>query len=240
MNWKYLTAALSLLSAAPADAAEPPGLESPPRVAVITNPDWVRRPSSEELERYYPGRALDIRLEGRAVIRCDVSAVGLVESCEVIYENPVDMGFGAAAVRLSASFRMRPQTRDGSPVSGAKVTIPLIFRIWPSPLGDGAQVRGARIFWAQRPDQAQLDNMRPAGVPGPAAVNLRCDVIATGANIGALANCDVQPHYDPTGELSRAAISLAPAFRVAPNAAAKIRAGARIEIPLHWPLGASR
>ena len=52
--------------APPAPPAPPP----PPHVAVITNPDWLRRPSAEDVARYYPTRAQNLSKEGRATIRC--------------------------------------------------------------------------------------------------------------------------------------------------------------------------
>lgn len=187
--------------------------------------------------RYYPDAAQRISLEGRAVISCTVTAEGLVENCEVISEDPPGFGFGAAALRLSASFRMRPQTIDGVPVGGAKVTVPLAFRLPQNTLGDGASLPGAGVGWARRPSQAQLDAMRPPGVSNTASVSLQCWIIAKGADAGALRDCSVEPIYDPTGDLGRAAIALAPQFRLTAQTAAKAKPGAQIKIPLHWSLG---
>ena len=38
-------------------------------------------------------------------------------------------GFGQASLRLTSRFRMRPQTRDGAPVGGARVTIPITWQL---------------------------------------------------------------------------------------------------------------
>ena len=107
-------------------AAPPP---EPPRPSVITNPDWQRRPSAEDLERYYPERAQRMNVEGRASIACTVNARGTLEGCSVVSEDPGDAGFGDAALRMSKLFKMRPMTRDGSPVDGGKITIPISFRL---------------------------------------------------------------------------------------------------------------
>ena len=39
------------------------------------------------------------------------------------------MGFGDAAMKLSKLFKMRPQTKDGQPVDGGTVRIPIAFRL---------------------------------------------------------------------------------------------------------------
>jgi protein TonB len=111
----------------PRPPAPPP--PEPPRPSVITNPDWLRRPSAEDLERYYPERASRMNLEGRASISCTVHARGTLEGCSVASESPDDAGFGDAAIRMSRLFKMRPMTRDGSPVGGGRITIPISFRL---------------------------------------------------------------------------------------------------------------
>lgn len=81
------------------------------------------------MARYYPDRAQRLERSGRATISCTVKANGTVAGCSVVSEDPADMGFGDAAIRLSKLFRMRPQTRDGQPVEGASVRIPIAFRL---------------------------------------------------------------------------------------------------------------
>ena len=101
----------------------------PPRPSVITNPDWARKPSGEDIARYYPDRALRMEVEGKATLSCKVSAKGTLEGCSVVSEDPADQDFGSAALRMSKLFKMRPQTRDGAPVEGGTVRIPLSFRL---------------------------------------------------------------------------------------------------------------
>ncbi|HKP78656.1 MAG TPA: energy transducer TonB, partial [Phenylobacterium sp.] len=107
-------------------AAPPP---EPPRPSVITNPDWLRRPSAEDMARYYPDRAQRMEVEGRATLSCQVTARGTLEGCNVTTEDPGDMGFGDAAMKMSKLFKMRPQTKDGQPVDGGTVRIPIRFTL---------------------------------------------------------------------------------------------------------------
>ncbi|WP_312165205.1 energy transducer TonB [Phenylobacterium sp.] len=110
-------------------APPPPPVAAPPapRAAVIQNPDWLRLPSGQDIARYYPDRAQRMNVEGRAVLGCTVTSNGALENCRVVSEEPADQGFGEAAMKMSRLFRMRPMTRDGEPVAGGAVRIPIRF-----------------------------------------------------------------------------------------------------------------
>jgi protein TonB len=101
-------------------------IQGPP---VIEHPDWLRRPTGEDLARHYPRRALEQELSGRAQIACSVTAAGRLQSCVVVSETPAGRGFGDAALKLSRAFQMRPQTEDGRPVEGGRVNIPITFEV---------------------------------------------------------------------------------------------------------------
>ena len=111
----------------PKPPAPPP--PAPPRPSVITNPDWARLPSGEDVARYYPDRAQRMGAEGRVVLSCSVTARGTLENCSVVEESPADQDFGSAAMRMTRLFRMRPRTADGAPVEGGTVRIPISFRL---------------------------------------------------------------------------------------------------------------
>lgn len=102
---------------------------TPPRPSVITNPDWARRPSGDDIARYYPDRAMRMNVEGRATISCSVTAKGTLESCDIVSEDPADQDFGSAALRMSKLFKMKPKTADGAPVEGGTVRIPIRFAL---------------------------------------------------------------------------------------------------------------
>lgn len=93
----------------------------------IRNPDWVQKPTGDDMERFYPSKAKEQFVSGRAVITCDVDADGRLIGCVVMRESPEGYGFGDAALSLSPMFRMSPKLIDGKPVDGGVVTVPIIF-----------------------------------------------------------------------------------------------------------------
>jgi TonB family protein len=110
-----------------------PGAEAPSgRPSVPVQPDWITKPTPEDVLADYPPDALKARIEGRAVIGCDVAVDGKLANCNVVNETPSGAGFGAAAIAMSSRFQMKPMSRDGLATSGGKVRIPFMFRI-PSP-----------------------------------------------------------------------------------------------------------
>ena len=52
---------------------------------------------------------------------------GRLNQCVVLSEAPAGWGFGQAAVATAHNFWMKPMTRDGQPVSGSKINIPIVF-----------------------------------------------------------------------------------------------------------------
>ena len=107
----------------------PPAPSGPPRPEVIENPEWLRHPSSQDLARFYPSRAASEGTEGDAIIECTVQANGRLANCSVVSESPAGAGFGRATLQLATQFQMRPQTHDGAPVGGARVRIPIGWRL---------------------------------------------------------------------------------------------------------------
>lgn len=96
---------------------------------VVTNPDWVRKPSGEALMRAYPERAITANVTGSATLSCMVRVNGTLTDCQVVSETPGGYGFGRAATRLSRDFRMSPRTVDGQAVGGARVTVGIRFTL---------------------------------------------------------------------------------------------------------------
>jgi protein TonB len=99
-------------------AVDPP--PSPPTPSVITNPVWLEQPDARDYARYYPERAQEREVEGRATVECIVGADGRL-SCTVTSEDPPGYGFGDATLRVTRHFRIAPSTRDGVATSGGRI-----------------------------------------------------------------------------------------------------------------------
>jgi TonB family protein len=127
---RVLAGVLSVLAlGVGAAAAAPLGGARPdlPVEGVITEPDWASRPSANDVARFYPQVAQLLQLPGRAEVNCAVTVQGALSGCATIAETPPGMGFGDAALSLSALFRMKPRMLDGQPVTGGTVRIPIRF-----------------------------------------------------------------------------------------------------------------
>lgn len=109
-------------------AAAPLALPARPPAPVISQPEWQRRPSAEDLARLYPSRAAQQGKSGRATLRCRVKGDGTLEACVIRSETPVGLMFGEQALKLAPLFKMPPQARNGEPVAGMDVFVPIIFK----------------------------------------------------------------------------------------------------------------
>jgi TonB family protein len=112
---------------------------------VVTNPDWARRPTGEEVAGYYPVAAMRDGLEGQATIQCVVTRTGMLEQCMILSEAPPGAGFGQAAVAMTALFRMKPKTVDGEAIDGGTVRLPIRFSLPSEPEGRGADFSGSLL-----------------------------------------------------------------------------------------------
>lgn len=161
----WVLAAVAAAGAAHAEEAKSP---PPPHVAVITNPDWLRKPGPDEFSQYWPTGASST---GLVTIQCDVTAIGTLTGCVVMNEEPRDQGFGAAALKISRYFQMKPKTLDGKPVGGGIFQTRIHFTY------DGIRA----VDWVRHPTEDQMLAVWPEKARGVLGqVMLDCDVTAKG------------------------------------------------------------
>lgn len=161
-------------------AASPPALAAEEASPSVVNTGWLRTPTSDEIAEAMPARARAAGVSGTATLRCLVNAAGALSQCAVVSEQPAGFDFGAAALRLSDSFRTAPVV-DGRSVDGATAMIPMVF------MNFDAQGRTQVALinnppWIRTPSAADVKAAYPpqaASVAGGTA-SVRCDFQSNG------------------------------------------------------------
>jgi TonB family protein len=228
MRLVEIAMALSVLLAA-SGAADAPALNTASGSAplVITNPDWLRKPTAEELSNLYPVRAGSNG--GVAKISCIVTVRGTLDKCVLVSEAPAGRGFGEAALSLAPNFLMRPQTINGQPVGGGTVVIPINFMGGPNYAMQRVVAVARELPWERTPTAEDLAQAFPAQAVGRFSyghVVLRCRV----ATDRTLDQCD-EVSEDPAGRgFSKAARTLGKKFRVLDGADALKVDGLHVDV----------
>ncbi|MBI1408039.1 MAG: hypothetical protein GC145_18150 [Caulobacter sp.] len=104
---------------------------------------------------YTPERALNANVGGRVLLICEATGDQGVKNCIVGYENPVDWGFGKAALDMQPKLTTKSH---GTLPKGQKVVVPVLFcqaegPCRPPPLPDWYLKRrdGATPRWPTEP-----------------------------------------------------------------------------------------
>ena len=92
----------------------------------IYRPDWLEKPSGDDMAAFYPPRAARRDISGKVTMVCQVKGDGRLSECRIASETPAGEQFGQAALRLAPKFRMIPP--DDLRANAGEVTIPLVFQ----------------------------------------------------------------------------------------------------------------
>lgn len=191
--------------------------------AEITRPNWLKRPTADDIAAVFPAEARRRGTDGRATIGCSVTVEGTLARCTVVEETPPGLGYGFAALALAPQFRMTPASQDGKPVGGGTVRIPIVFKTGgPTtstrsriPSREGEALYITRPVWTGAPTRAQVAAVYPAALKASGEVaqaQLDCGFDAAGrAN-----DCRVVSEQPAGRGVGRAAVLLARELRVEP------------------------
>lgn len=214
---------------------------------VITPPDWIERPTSDDVAAAYPPDAIDKNLEGAATIGCTVLADGHLADCQIVKETPEGAGFGPAALALMPRFRMAATRPDGTPAEGGVVRLPIRFALPEAEVApDGASVVSSVTVtpsapprptigtphWIRRPSGAEFTRAYPRtamrrGLSGAARLGCTVD------DQGRMRDCEVLEETPEGGGFGLAALDLAPFFQMSKTADnGNSTAGGRVIIPI--------
>lgn len=106
--------------------------QRPAATSLITDAQWRRRPDGEDLVRFFPRKAWEARVDGRATAQCVVDRTGALRDCVVLDESPQGYDFGAATLLVAMErFEVEPGTIDGE-ASASMVNVPINWVAPPS------------------------------------------------------------------------------------------------------------
>ncbi|MDZ4372295.1 MAG: energy transducer TonB, partial [Phenylobacterium sp.] len=191
-----------------------------PASARDRGPDWVKRPTADDIMAVWPGRAMREGYGGSAVLSCIVTVQGTLRDCRVESETPQGGGFAGAALVLSSQFVMRPALKGGVPIESA-VRIPINF---PRPARKtGSHIRPAtdtdikgpavyrKLPWLKAPTVSDVlaaypEKAKAERVAGSAALSCRI------GRDGRLSACEILRELPERYGFGAAARKLAPLF----------------------------
>lgn len=109
------------------DPAQPDGRR-------LTTPNWIVTLTPEGMTLIFPDAARKAGVaSGVGVVNCLIDGRGHLAECEVRRENPAGLDFGAAAMQAAQVMVMNPWTKEGDPVEGLRITLPVRFDLAPEP-----------------------------------------------------------------------------------------------------------
>ncbi|HRE44977.1 MAG TPA: hypothetical protein PKY87_13545 [Terricaulis sp.] len=206
------------------------------------DPEWIARPDGVVFAENYPPAALAQGVVGQVMLECAV-LLDTTARCIVANETPLYWGFGDAALVIGRSFRFRPLERDGVPMEGGRVRVPLRFRMtaddntqWFAAYMDtlAPEARVDVPTWEQAPNAQMVDLAYPRAAQEAGLVGR--GVLGCLINPDRTLDCEIDRESPEGHGFGAAALTLAPRFVVneADSAFIAAHAGQRIYLPINF------
>jgi TonB family protein len=239
---------------------QPPPKSGAPPVATVEVP--TDGTALGQWASVWPEAAYQEHISGYVVLRCDIDRHGLAEWCQVASETPQNKGFGAAALELRPTFKVKPAMGPDGPID-AVMNLAVNFQVPDNPIDWGAGRGGGSTggglssgsgdltmfggpssprhsvsmlnnpIWASTVSYADVAAAYPVKARGAEGYAVaHCQVSHTGALFG----CQVTKEDPENRGFGQAALRLASRFRVAPEwSTAPHNADLWVDIPIRFP-----
>ncbi len=189
-------------------------LGGPAAPADFKPPEWVRKPTPEDLSGLWPMAARDGYSAGDVVMTCEVDVQGEAKDCQVLSETPQGVDFGWAASKMPKLLHFSPATSQGQPIPW-RVTIPIHFGAPPPPIVIKPDLIAQHPVWLSAPTFADVAAAYPKTGVGVIGVSFLCTVRPSGT----LSQCPGSELMPDKGALA-VARALVPRFRMVVDPAA--------------------
>jgi TonB family protein len=218
---------------------KPPSGRAVLRISLMfdTPPDWMRKPTFDQVLAVFPAKATAAGLGGRATIKCWVQTNGLLRDCKVAQESPTGYGFGEAALTLTPSFLMKPAIKQGKSVE-SDVTIPINFS---NNSGLASRSFGSSIrvlkdpLWIAAPAAEDVNSAITAKVRKDdlaGQVAMQCDVVR---KTGKLGSCTVMNSSVYSAGFEAAAKALVSKFQISAGELSDVKTEVRVNLSFDFP-----
>ncbi len=96
----------------------------------IYDAEWLQGPDPQMAGAIYPPEAIRAGIKtGVGEVACEVTHTGALSGCTIVREDPGGLGFGETALAVSKIMKMNSWTKQGFPVDGARVRVPIRFNL---------------------------------------------------------------------------------------------------------------
>ena len=244
-------------------AGEPP---PPPQTVTVTGTRLPNAPADAvvdmpsddtaggEYVAIWPSGAYNARRDGKVVLSCLIDVHGVAERCAVASESPKGQGFGAAALQMRPTFKLKPRTGPDGAAVNATMNIAVSFKAPDPDLpsgGDFDPKRSRTMYVRGNPMPMREVTMvaKPIWVSAPSFDDWTAAYPATGRNIegyamahcrvlgsGALTDCGIVKELPDLHGFASAAKGLAARFRLDPDQARVVKSSSLwVDIPIRLP-----